>query len=184
MSSRQLYIRYSGHTKRFKSSVVNRFCASWEFHWIFRMSYHRLWVEISIQWSRLPFPHYPSPCPQSSRCGWQHWWRCQVLTDKGQIFWEGLSKVPFLTSLIFHQLPTDNTNQNVPFFRTNNCQWPSAVPLLNHAKVMNAPEPRNTFICIPHRWPSVRLWRKVKTVHLCRHLNIVIDTYHFLPGRP
>ena len=37
---------------------------------------------------------------------------------------------------------------------------------------------------IPHRWLSVCLWRKVKIVHPCHHLNIVIDTYHSLLGRP
>ena len=88
-----------------------------------------------------------------------------------------------LITLIFHQLPTDNTNQNVPFFRTNNCQWPSAVPLFSHTNIMNALEIQKSEY-VPHRWLSVCLWRKVKTVHLCRHLNIVIDTYHSLLGRP
>ena len=34
----------------------------------------------------------------------------------------------------------------MPFFRTNNCQWPPTVPLLNDTKVMNVPEPQNTYM--------------------------------------
>ena len=77
--------------------------------------------------------------------------RCRLRKDK---FFGGKVKnsIPHLVTLIFHQLPTDNTSQNVPFFRTNNCQWPSAVPLLNHAKVMNAPEPQNTYTSQVAEW--------------------------------
>ena len=73
-------------------AILQRLFFWGEFRWIFWMLYYQLMVEISILWSRLPFPHYPSPCPWSSRCGWQHWGRCQVPTEKRQIFWRDFQK--------------------------------------------------------------------------------------------
>ena len=80
--------------------------------WIFWMSYHQFWVEISIQRSRSPFPHFPSPYPRSIRCGWQHWWRFQVPTEKRQILWRKSKK--FHSSPRYIDFPSASYWQHQP----------------------------------------------------------------------